>query len=118
MLLQRVQGDPAAMNARQALELATLGGAEVLGRADIGSLEPGKAADMIAFDVNALAFAGAAVHDPVAALVFCQPQNVDLAMVNGRILVEDGEFVHLDAMRIVRLHNSAATRLLQRARMA
>ena len=58
MLLQRVQGDPAAMSARQALELATLGGAQVLGRNDIGSLEPGKAADVIAFDLDAIGFSG------------------------------------------------------------
>ena len=118
MLLQRVMGNPASLNARQALELATLGGAEVLGRKDIGSLEPGKAADIIAYDLGSLPLSGAAVHDPVAALVFCQPQSVDLAMVNGRTLVTDGEFVHVDAIQIVHSHNLAATRLIQRAGMA
>jgi len=71
LLLQRVLGDPHAMTAREALEIATLGGAAVLGRDDIGALAPGMAADIVAFDLSALAYAGAALHDPVAALVFC-----------------------------------------------
>ena len=118
MLLQHVQGDPTAMSARSALELATRGGAAVLGRDDIGVLAPGMAADLIAFDLNALAFAGGAVHDPVAALVFCQPQNVDLAVVHGRILVQDGRPVHLDVGSLVSAHNHAARQLLVRAGLA
>jgi cytosine/adenosine deaminase-related metal-dependent hydrolase len=118
MLLQRVQGDPAALTARQALELATLGGAAVLGRDDIGALVPGMAADVIAYDLTAPTYAGAAVHDPVAALVFCQPQNVDFAMINGRILVQNGECIHLDAPRLVEQHNRAARALLGRAGLA
>lgn len=115
LLLQRVQGDPKAMTARQALELATLGGAAVLGRDDIGSLEPGMAADIIAFDLSALAYSGAAVHDPVAALVFCHPMNVDFAMVNGRVLVENGRPVHIDTDELVYEHNLSARNLLRRA---
>lgn len=115
LLLQRVLGDPTAMSARDALELATLGGAAVLGRDDIGALAPGMAADIIGFDLSALAFSGGAVHDPVAALVFCQPQNVDFAMVNGRILVEDGQPRHLEPALIVEAHNKAARELLVRA---
>jgi len=115
LLLQRVQGDPAAMSARQALELATLGGAAVLGRDDIGSLEKGKAADIVAFDLNALAYSGGAVHDPVAALVFCHPMTVDFALVNGRILVEHGRPVHIDPVQLVIEHNQAARDLLRRA---
>ena len=115
MLLQRVLGDPTAMSGRDALELATLGGAAVLGRDDIGALAPGMAADIIGFDLNALAFSGAAVHDPVAALVFCQSQNVDFAMVNGRILVEEGHPRHLEPGLIVEAHNKAARELLVRA---
>ena len=118
MLLQRVLGDPGAMTARQALELATLGGAAVLGRDDIGALAPGMAADIIAYDLGALTYAGAAVHDPVAALVFCQPQNVDFAMVNGRVLVEDGQLTTLDLPVLVERHNRAARALLSRAGMA
>jgi cytosine/adenosine deaminase-related metal-dependent hydrolase len=115
MLLQRVLGDPAAMSARAALELATLGGAAVLGRDDIGALAPGMAADIIGFDLNAITFAGGAVHDPVAALIFCQPQQVSLAMVNGQLLVEAGQPRHLDPPRIVEYHNRAAHQLLVRA---
>ena len=71
------------MTARQALELATRGGAAVLGRTDIGSLEAGKCADLIAFNLNRLDYAGA-LHDPVAALVFCAPQPVDWNIVHGQ----------------------------------
>ncbi len=118
MLLQRVLGNPAAMTARQAIELATLGGAAVLGRDDIGSLEPGKAADIIAFDLSAPTYAGAAVHDPLAALVFCQPQNVDFAMVNGAVLVQEGHLTRLDLPKVVEAHNAAARDLFVRARLA
>jgi cytosine/adenosine deaminase-related metal-dependent hydrolase len=118
MLLQRVLGNPAAMSARQAVELATLGGAAVLGRDDIGALEPGKAADIIAFDLSAPTYAGAAVHDPLAAIVFCQPQNVDFSMVNGRVLVQEGSPVRLELPRLVEAHNAAARGLLVRAGLA
>lgn len=115
MLLQRVTGNPNAMGAREALEIATLGGAAVLGRNDIGALAPGMAADLVAFDLGALAYAGGAVHDPVAALVFCHPQPVDFAVVNGRILVDEGRLRHIDVPKLVEQHNAAARGLLQRA---
>jgi cytosine/adenosine deaminase-related metal-dependent hydrolase len=118
MLLQRVLGDPTAISARDALELATVGGAAVLGRNDIGALAPGMAADIIGFDLNAPTYSGGAIHDPVAALVFCQPQNVDFAVVNGRILVEEGQPRHLDIGLIVEAHNKAARALLVRAGLA
>jgi 8-oxoguanine deaminase len=115
MLLQRVLGDPRAMTAREALEIATLGGASVLGRDDIGALAPGMAADIVAFDLTTLGLSGGAVHDPVAALVFCQPQNVDFAMVNGRILVQNGTPNHLDLPQLIEQHNREARALLARA---
>jgi len=115
LLLQRVLGNPKAMTAREALEIATLGGATVLGRDDIGSLAPGMAADIIAFDLNALTYAGGAVHDPVAALVFCHPQPVDFAIVNGRLLVKDGLPVAVDLPALADAHNRAARALLVRA---
>ncbi|MEX1019218.1 MAG: 8-oxoguanine deaminase [Litorilinea sp.] len=118
MLLQRVQGDPAALTARQALEMATRGGAAVLGRDDIGVLAPGMAADVIAFDLNHPTYAGAAVHDPVAAIIFCQPQPVDFALVNGRMLVAQGHPVTGDIDALVTAHNRAARGLLQRAGLA
>ena len=88
LLLARLQGDPAALTARQALELATLGGAAVLGRDDIGSLAPGKCADFFALDLHRLDYAGA-LHDPVAAVVFCAPQPADYTVINGRIIVKE-----------------------------
>ena len=115
LLLQRVLGNPLAMTAREALEIATLGGAAVLGRDDIGCLAPGMAADVIAFDLDDIWHAGGAVHDPVAALVFCQPQGVDFALVNGKLLVQDGIPVHVDVPSVVQRHNRAARGLLVRA---
>lgn len=107
MLLQRVGGDPAAMSARQALELATRGGAQVLGRDDVGSIEVGKAADIVGWRLDNIAFAGA-LHDPLAALIFCQPQNVDLSIVNGRERVRAGQIVDLDLQALIAEHNQRA----------
>lgn len=105
------EGQPWIMTARCALELATRGGAAVLGRQDIGALEPGKCADLIAFDLNRLDYAGA-LHDPVAALVFCAPQKVDLSIVHGRPVVRDGRLLTVDVPALVERHNRAARRLL------
>ncbi len=107
MLLARVLGDPAALTARQALELATLGGAAVLGRDDIGALEPGKCGDFFAINLNRLAYAGA-LHDPVAAALFCAPQNVDYTIVHGRVLVRQGRLTTLDLSPHVERHNRLA----------
>ena len=115
LLLQRVLGNPAAMTAREALEIATLGGAAVLGRDDIGSLAPGMAADVAAFDLDDLWHSGGAVHDPIAALVFCQPQTPAFVLVNGKLLVQDGRPLHLDLPELVTRHNNAARGLLGRA---
>jgi cytosine/adenosine deaminase-related metal-dependent hydrolase len=100
-------GQASAMSARQALELATRGGAAVLGRDDIGYLAPGMSADFIAFDLNQLAYAGA-LHDPVAAVVLCQPQNVDLSVINGQVVVEGGRLTTLELAPILRRHNEIA----------
>lgn len=99
------------LTARQALELATIGGAAVLGRSDIGSLEPGKCADFCAIRLDRLGYAGA-LHDPVAALVFCSPQTVDLNVVGGRVIVQDGRLQTVDVPRLVERHNQAARRLM------
>jgi 8-oxoguanine deaminase len=107
MLLQRVQGDPAGLTARQALEIATLGGAGVLRRDDIGSLEPGKAADLVAINLNRLEYAGA-LHDPVAAVMFCAPVRVDWSMINGRVVVEEGQLTTIDIGPIIERHNEIA----------
>ena len=102
---------PPLMSARQALEIATRGGAAVLGRTDIGSLEVGKCADLFAINLHRLDYAGA-LHDPVAAALFCAPQKVDLSMVGGKLVVKDGELVGLDVPALVSKHNQAAARLL------
>lgn len=107
MLLARVGYGQSAMNARQALEMGTLGGARVLGRDDIGSLEPGMAADMIAFDMRGIGTAGA-LHDPVAALVFCAPQQVAWSVIDGRVVVRAGELATLDVPVLVERHNRLA----------
>jgi 8-oxoguanine deaminase len=110
LLLQRVSGNPAGLSAEEALWLATGGGAQVLGRDDIGSLAPGKAADFIAFRLNRLEYAGA-LHDPMAALVFCSPQRVDLSVIDGRVVVEDGQLRTVDIQPVVERHNRIARQL-------
>ena len=112
LLLQRVLGNPAALTAGDALALATRGGAEVLGRDDIGALAPGMAADIVAFDLDTLDLAGA-LHDPLAALVFCAPQKVRWAIVNGNLRVWDGRIEGLDVGQIVRQHNEIARALVR-----
>lgn len=111
MLLQRVLGGPAAMSAREALWLATRGGAQVLGRDDIGRLAPGMCADVLGYRLDRLGFAGGAVHDPLAALVFCHPPQVDLAVVHGRTLVRGGELLGVDVPALVARHNAIARAL-------
>jgi 8-oxoguanine deaminase len=105
-------GAPPLMTARQALEIATLGGAAVLGRQDIGSLQVGKCADLIAIDLNSLDYAGA-LHDPVSALLFCNPRKIDLNVVNGQIIVKEGQLLTVDLPNLIEKHNKAARRLLE-----
>jgi 8-oxoguanine deaminase len=104
-------GDHWIMTARQALELGTRGGASVLGRQDIGSLESGKCADFIAFNLNQLDYAGA-LHDPVSAVVFCSPQKVNYNVVHGKVIVREGHFLPFDIIQHAAKHNRAAKRLL------
>jgi cytosine/adenosine deaminase-related metal-dependent hydrolase len=116
MLLQRVNGspDPNRMSAREALEIATRGGASVLGRDDIGAIMPNMCADFVAYRTDTLAFAGAQ-HDLVAGLVFCASQNVDLSVINGRVIVRDGQLVTGDLPKIIEIHNRFARELLDKA---
>jgi cytosine/adenosine deaminase-related metal-dependent hydrolase len=100
-------GDATAASARQVLEIATRGGASVLGRDDVGHLAPGMSADFIAINLYQVGFAGA-LHDPVAAAVLCQPPNVDLSVINGRVVVEGGRLVTLDLEPVLRRHNQIA----------
>lgn len=107
MLLQRV-GGRMEIGAREALWTATRGGAEVLGRDDIGRIAPGAAADVVGFRLDALSLAGGAVHDPLAALVFCRVPGVTFSIVNGRERVVDGTLVDVDLASLVAAHNEAA----------
>ncbi len=99
------------MTAREALEIATLGGAAVLGRDDIGSLAPGKCADFFAINLNRLDYAGA-LHDPVAAALFCAPQQADYTIINGKFVVKNGEVATVDMWRIVERHNQLARQMV------
>ncbi len=111
MLLQRVGGDPGALNARAALELGTLGSASVLGRSDIGAVAAGMSADFAAYRIDSPAFAGAQ-HDLVAALVFCGSPQVDLSVINGKTVVQDGHLRTLDLPVLVENHNALSKRLI------
>lgn len=117
LLLQRVGFGPDAMSARDALEIATLGGAAVLGRDDIGALAPGMAADFVAFDLRQPGFAGA-LHDPVAALVFCAPSHVALSVINGKVVVQDGRLTTVELAPLLERHNRLARLLGEAARTA
>jgi 8-oxoguanine deaminase len=111
LLLARVLGDPGALTARQALELATLGGAAVLGRDDIGALAPGMCADFFALDLNRLDYAGA-LHDPVAAVIFCAPQWADYTVINGKVIVREGRVTTVEMGRVVERHNRVAREMV------
>jgi 8-oxoguanine deaminase len=113
LLLARSGGDPAALGAREVLHLATRGGASVLGRDDIGQLAPGMCADFIGYRLDTLPLAGGAVHDPLAALVFCQPPNVDLSVINGRVRVEDGRLLDVDLPPLIARHNAIAREIFR-----
>lgn len=112
MLLQRVLGGAGAMSAAEALEIATLGGATVLGRDDIGALAPGMAADFVGFDLGALEYAGAAVHDPLGALLLCAPRRCDLSVIDGRVVVENDQIAGFDLERTVARHNEIARNIV------
>jgi cytosine/adenosine deaminase-related metal-dependent hydrolase len=103
-------GSTAAMSARTALEMATIGGARVLGRDDIGSLAPGMSADFISVNLHQLALAGAQ-RDPLAALILCGPFRVDNSFINGRQVVADGRLVLADPVDLVARHDAAMRRL-------
>jgi cytosine/adenosine deaminase-related metal-dependent hydrolase len=104
-------GSGPQMTARQALSLATVAGAEVMDRDDIGMLVPGRCADLIAYDLDRVEFAGAQ-HDPVAAVVMCAPVAVDHSWVAGRRVVDSGRLTGLDLPDLVSEHNRLAATLL------
>src|SRR5918993_248944 len=92
------------MTAREALEVATRGGAAVLGRSDIGVLAPGMCADFFSIDLNTVDYAGG-LNDPVAATVFCAPQKARYTVINGRVVVENGQVTTVDMDPVIKAHN-------------
>lgn len=103
---------PAEMTPRDALRLATRGGAEVLGRShDIGQIKEGYCADLAMFRTDTLAMAGGAVHDPVGALLLCASGNADYTIVNGRVVVREGRLATLEIEPIIQQHNQFALNL-------
>jgi cytosine/adenosine deaminase-related metal-dependent hydrolase len=108
---ERGAGGVRLMTAREALEIATLGGAQVLGRDDIGSLASGKCADFFALNLNRLEYAGA-LHDPMAAALFCAPQTADYTVVNGKFVVKNGEVETADMWKVVERHNRVARKMV------
>ena len=118
LLLQRVAHGPvkgpSALTAREVLEIATLGGARVLGRDDIGALAPGMSADIVSVPLDDIGVAGA-LHDPLAALFFCHVPRVKHSVVNGRVVVRDGQLATLELPRLIELHNRLAARLVAAA---
>ena len=114
MLLQRVAKGAGIFSVQEALELATLGSASVLGRNDIGVLEIGKAADIIGVNLTSLALAGGAVHDPLAALLLCTVDKVDFSVINGKVVIEGGELKTVDVESLVSQHNNIAREIVGR----
>jgi cytosine/adenosine deaminase-related metal-dependent hydrolase len=102
---------PAEMTARDMLHVATRGGAQVLGRTDIGHLAVGMCADFVLFDLNTLSFAGGAVHDPVGALLLCGSPQTDYTVVNGRVVVQNGQLTTVDLGPLLERHNRLALQL-------
>lgn len=99
------------LSAREALEIATLGGAAVLGRDDIGALAPGKCADFFALNLNRVEYAGA-LHDPVAAVLFCAPTTAAFTVVHGRVIVREGQVATIDLPRVIERHNRIAREMI------
>jgi len=107
---------PAEMTARDVLKVATRGGAQVLGRSDIGHLAVGMCADLVLFDLNTLGFAGGAVHDPVGSLLLCASPQADTTIVNGKVVVRKGHLETVDLGPLMERHNKLALQLAEAAR--
>jgi len=116
LLVHRIKSGVNSTTAMSTLELATRGGALVLGRDDIGSLEPGKAADFAAFDLHDLGYAGA-LHDPVAALLFCAAtQRAHTVVVNGEVVVANGHLVGASEDELIHKANRIAQEMVTGAK--
>ena len=111
MLLQRVNSKASSMTAREALKIATRGGASVLNRDDIGVLAPGYAADITAFKRNNVDFSGSD-WDPVASLVFCGPGKANYTIINGKIIVSEGQLTTIPMEKLIHEHNKLSHNLI------
>jgi cytosine/adenosine deaminase-related metal-dependent hydrolase len=112
LLIHRVGTGVHAMPVRRVYQMACGGGAQVLGRSDLGAIRTGMAADLALFDMTGLAYAGA-LHDPAAALLLCGiDQRADMVLVNGRIVVRDKHLVRMDETKIAEQARCASERLL------
>ena len=111
MLLQRVNSKACAMTAREALRVATKGGASVLNRDDIGMLVPGYAADITAFKRDTVDFSGSD-WDPVASLVFCGPSKANYTIINGKIVVSEGQLTSIPMEKLVHEHSKLSRDLI------
>jgi cytosine/adenosine deaminase-related metal-dependent hydrolase len=114
MLLQRVMKGGDAMTAREALAVATRGGASVLGRDDIGVLAKGYAADLAAFDTRGIDFAGAQ-WDLLAGLLFCGSGKTNYTIINGKVIVAEGQLVSMDMSKLLANHAAMTRDLMERA---
>jgi cytosine/adenosine deaminase-related metal-dependent hydrolase len=119
MLLQRVgwpgfESRADRFTAREALELGTIGGARVLRRDDIGTLTMGKAADFVAYRVDGIAHAGGQA-DPVASLLTCTPAQAWFSVINGQVIVEDGQFLPFELEPLIESHNQLSLEMMTRA---
>jgi 8-oxoguanine deaminase len=103
---------PQEITARNALKIATRGGAQVLGRPDIGHIAPGMCADLALFDLQTLGFAGGAVHDPVGSLLMCASQQSAYTIVNGKVVVREGQLTTVDLPMLIEKHNKLALQLV------
>ena len=111
MLLQRVNSKASTMTAREALRVATIGGASVLNRDDIGMLVPGYAADITAFKRDNVDFSGSD-WDPVASLVFCGPSKANYTIINGKIVVSEGQLTSIPMEKLVHEHSKLSRDLI------
>lgn len=113
LLLQRVKYGASAFTPREALKLATIGGAKVLRMDDyIGTLKVGKAADLIMFDLDKIGFAGG-LDDPVAATVMCDAKQVSFSMINGNVIVENGKLIVNDIFQLIEAQNRISKKLIR-----
>ncbi|OGR56509.1 MAG: 8-oxoguanine deaminase [Elusimicrobia bacterium GWA2_69_24] len=115
LMVHRVGTGVGAMPPQKVLQMATTGGARVLGHDEIGSLAPGKAADLAVFRLDRLDFAGA-MHDPASAVLFCgSGQRADVTVVNGKVLVREGRLVGIDEEKLFHEANRVSERMLSAA---